>query len=102
MSESLTDLNGTFVKFVDSPAHAQAVFIPLYLNSVEHFAGYREDARKVIRVIMGETTEEEALELPEMGLNAMGVNNFLAAFAYEVLDAMYQCELKDKKKKQQR
>ena len=35
---------------------------------------------------MTQQTKEEALDLPEFGYNAMGLNSFLAALAFEILD----------------
>lgn len=82
--------DGTFVEFIDpntlglTIGHANVRQIPIF--TPENFDTYREEARKVIKVIKGESSQEEALELGEFGYNAMGCNTFLAALAYEILE----------------
>jgi hypothetical protein len=63
---------------------AKVRHIPIY--SPRHFDNYREEARLVMKVLKGECSKEEALTLPEFSYNACGLNTFLAALAYEILE----------------
>ena len=60
--------------------------VPIPVYSPSSFDDYREDARKVLKVLRGECNQDDALELPEFGYNAMGCNTFLAALAYEIFE----------------
>ena len=58
---------------------------PIY--QPENFDAYREDARRVIRVLKGEPEGDDLEILPELGLNAVGLDVFMAAMAYELLNS---------------
>lgn len=58
--------------------------VPLYLTKLEHFEDYRADARRILRVISGNPQGDDLEILPQMGLNAMGISNLLAALAFEI------------------
>jgi len=80
---------GKFVTFSknDNETIARAhVGAPITIISPQHFEDYRAEARMVIKVLKGECSPEEAQELAEFSYNAMGLNSFLAALAYEILD----------------
>lgn len=54
--------------------------------SPEQFEEYRRDAQRVIRVLKGEPQGDDVEILPELGYNRMGLDNFLVALAYELLE----------------
>jgi hypothetical protein len=56
---------------------------PVYTEDLE---SYRDDARRVIRIVMGAGTQDDLDDLSTAGLNAMGVCNLFAALALEVDD----------------
>lgn len=58
--------------------------IPIY--QPDNFDVYREDAHNLILVLKGER-EGDLSAVAELGLNAMGLDVFLAAFAYELLSS---------------
>jgi hypothetical protein len=93
--ESITELSGTFVQFKEAGLGGVASIrmIPLFLNTPEHFEGYLEDARRVIRVLIDGGTKEDLHRINQTQLNAMGINNFLAAMAVEIMDRNYHCNL---------
>lgn len=87
-----TDLptDGTFVTF-DQPGDGVTIGrchikLPVPVYSPYSFDDYRKEARMVLRVLKGESKDDEHLRLPEFGYNAMGCNTFLAALAYEILE----------------
>ena len=94
-TKTVADLSGTFVKFEESAIGglAHVTNIPLFLRDPNSFEGYREDARRVIRVLIDGGTKEDLNRINGTQLNAMGINNFLAAMAVEIMDQMYQCNL---------
>jgi len=69
--------------------HARGVTFGLEGQSLENF---KDDARRVIRVVMGAGTESDLDLLAATDLNAMGVCNLFAAMAFEV-DRGYQGEV---------
>jgi len=93
--ESLADLSGSYVTFEEGgfggTAHVR--MIPLYLRDVSQFEGYRDDARHVIRVLIDGGTKDDLRRINQTQLNAMGINNFLAALASEILDHKYHLNL---------
>ena len=93
--ETLADLSGDCVTFEEGGmgGSAQVKNIPLFLRDPSRFEGYREDARRVIRVLIDGGTKEDLHRINRTGLNAMGINNFLAAMAVEIMDCMYHCNL---------
>lgn len=50
----------------------------------ENFEDYQADARNLIAVLKGER-EGDLDKIAEAGLNAIGLDTFLAALAYEIL-----------------
>jgi len=82
---------GQLVRFVDPKPPSVAGYCymeaPIVITQPELFDSYREDARKLLRVVQGDCTPEEAQSIAELGYNALGVNNLLAALLYEVLEA---------------
>jgi len=95
VAESMTALSGNNVVFSEEGGgSAQVRHICLFGACPENFENYRDDARRVIRVITGDGVKEGDEDLVVgMGLNAMGVNTFLAALAYEVCEQNYQCNI---------
>lgn len=81
---------GKFVQFTEPgdgfTAGLASIKGPITIYSPHSFECYREEARKVIRVLKGEGVDDEHLDLPEFGYNALGLNSFLAALAFEILD----------------
>jgi len=96
--ETVADLSGTFVTFEEGSygGTADVRMIPLYLRDVSQFEGYRDDARHVIRVLIDGGNKEDLRRINQTQLNAMGINNFLAAMASELLDHKYHLNLPPK------
>jgi hypothetical protein len=94
-AEGMDALSGSNVIFCEAQGIAQVRAIHLFGVCPENFEFYRKDARALIRVITGEgaTLEEDQETVGVMALNAMGVNTFLAALAYEVCEQNYQCNI---------
>lgn len=90
MSKTRILPEGTLVELVDPEGNFRAgrlhLKTPLTITQPEHFERYREDARLLLKVVKGECSQEEALTIPEFGLNAIGVDNLLAALIYEVVE----------------
>jgi len=94
--EGMEALSGSNVQFSNEQGGAARVnHIFLFGVNPEHFEHYRNDARAMIRVVTGEgaNLEEDQEHVGTMALNAMGVNTFLAALAYEVCEMNYQCNI---------
>ena len=91
---TMAALSGKNVVFNDEYDIAQVRSILLFGVDPHNFEFYREDARRVIRLITGDGLQEDDEEMVAgMSLNAMGVNTFLAALAYEVCEKNYQCNI---------
>ena len=84
--------NTQWVKFQKPQPGVRAVrasidFPFLLALTPEQFEEYRRDAQRVIRVLTGEPQGDDVEILPELGYNRMGLDHFIVALAYELLEA---------------
>lgn len=82
--------DGQWVKFKepvgDTLVGRAQITYEIPITQPEHFSDYQKDAQRIIRVVKGEPLGDDLQMLPEMGLNAIGLDNLLAALAYEILE----------------